>query len=497
MSTLLLKKEHSLSHQTNVSSTSVASRAFIDKHSLWVRIAHWINVLALAAMIYSGVLIYWANRAYWPSLPNSVYTILGLDHKLATGLSYHFSVMWLFVANGFLYVLYMIFSGEWREITPRPDSLRGAFEVVLHDLGLSKQPLPSAKFNHAQRIAYTSVVAMGLGSVVTGLAIYKPVQLSIVTSLLGGYETARLIHYLLTIGYVLFLGIHLAQVTRAGWNAFRAMVTGYELSSTQTAHPRHLRQRWIISFAVLFGGYALTAVVVAAVRNMPVDDGIPWPLRSVLNFNASLGLEFHDVDRRDVDLVPTPTRGKPARVNGDLGLSSPIDTKNWMIKITTPDPTQSDSVLQFDVSLDDLKHRLPLVTTAGHFRCIEGWSEVNSFTGVRFSEFLKAYHLGTHSGQEIDWHRRRSDVFKYASLSTPDGEYYVSIDMASLLNVDTLLTFEENGEPLTLKHGAPVRLYIPSKYGVKNIKRIGSIEFTDERPPDYWAELGYDWYLGL
>ena len=100
---------------------------------------------------------------------------------------------------------------------------------MLHDLGLYKKPLPVRKFNGAQQIAYTSVVLMGLGSVLTGLAIYKPTQFGWLTQLLGGYEFARIIHFALTIGYVLFFMVHIAQVVRAGWNNFRAMVAGFEI----------------------------------------------------------------------------------------------------------------------------------------------------------------------------------------------------------------------------------------------------------------------------
>jgi DMSO/TMAO reductase YedYZ molybdopterin-dependent catalytic subunit len=85
----------------------------------------------------------------------------------------------------------------------------------------------------------------------------------------------------------------------------------------------------------------------------------------------------------------------------------------------------------------------------------------------------------------------------YVRLVTPDGDYYVGLDLASALHPQTLLCWEMNGEPLTPGHGAPLRLVIPAKYGIKNIKRIGLIEFTDERPADYWAERGYDWYAGL
>ena len=74
---------------------------------------------------------------------------------------------------------------------------------------------------------------MGVGSLLTGLAIYKPVQFAWLTSLLGGYEWARFEHFWLTIGYVLFFLVHVAQVIKAGWNNFRAMVTGYEITTIE------------------------------------------------------------------------------------------------------------------------------------------------------------------------------------------------------------------------------------------------------------------------
>jgi thiosulfate reductase cytochrome b subunit len=99
--------------------------------------------------------------------------------------------------------------------------------------------LPRRKFNGAQQIAYTSIIVMGFGSLLTGLAIYKPVQFAWLTSFLGagGYNTARFLHFWLTIGYCLFFLIHLVQVVRAGWNNFRAMVTGYEVVSVENPAP--------------------------------------------------------------------------------------------------------------------------------------------------------------------------------------------------------------------------------------------------------------------
>jgi thiosulfate reductase cytochrome b subunit len=209
------------------------------KHPRAIRWMHWVNVPLLTIMIWSGLRIYWANDVYAVGLggvtlahffPDWFYRALDLEHGLAVGMAYHFTFMWLFALNGVGYVLYTLISGEWRHLLPNRHTPREAWQVVLHDLRLRKSPLPRAKFNGAQRIAYTGVILMGAGSLVTGLAIYKPTQLAWLTALLGGYTWARAEHFALTIGYVLFFVIHIIQVIRAGWSNFRAMVTGYELA---------------------------------------------------------------------------------------------------------------------------------------------------------------------------------------------------------------------------------------------------------------------------
>ncbi len=170
------------------------------KHSLAKRWIHWINFPLLSMMIWSGLLIYWANAIYAVKIfgaelfhffPAGFYEFLGIPSRLAEGLQLHFFFMWLFLINGVAYVLYLIISGEWRATLPVPGSLKRAALVTLHDMHIVKKLPPQGKYNDAQRIAYTGVILMGAGSIITGLAIYKPLQLSWLTNLLGGYEWAR------------------------------------------------------------------------------------------------------------------------------------------------------------------------------------------------------------------------------------------------------------------------------------------------------------------
>jgi len=211
------------------------------KHPLAVRWLHWLNFPILFVMIWSGLLIYWANDVYAIKIdgktfisffPDSFHKALNLPFRLAEGMAYHFLFMWIFFINGFLYVLYTLISGEWKYMVPDKRSLKQAWQVLLHDLHIRKYEPPFVKYNAAQRIAYTAIIFMGFGSILTGLAIYKPVQFSWITWLCGGYKAARLEHFILTIGYVLFFLVHIIQVIKAGWKNFKSMITGFEVIST-------------------------------------------------------------------------------------------------------------------------------------------------------------------------------------------------------------------------------------------------------------------------
>lgn len=208
------------------------------KHLVATRWFHWINFPLLALMIWSGLLIYWAYTPYriagFHFFPQWFFAALNIPQRLSEGMALHFVLMWLFLANGLAYVLYTFISGEWRFLVP---SSLGAFQdswaVILYDLGFGKSLPPQEKYNAAQQLSYTFIILMGFGSVLTGLAIYKPAQLSWLTNAFGGYGNARAIHFALTIGFVLFFLVHIAQVLRAGWNNFRSMIIGYELVPAQ------------------------------------------------------------------------------------------------------------------------------------------------------------------------------------------------------------------------------------------------------------------------
>lgn len=198
------------------------------KHPLSIRWNHWINFPLLCIMTWSGLCIYWANPEYGlsPKVPEA----LGLQYKLAIGLAWHWPFAILFTINGILYILFLFFTGHWRYVLPKIQDFKQAPLVAAHDLKLTKKAPPiDGKYNSAQKLAYFSISILGAVMVLTGFAIYKPTQLSWLLRLCGGYTVARYIHLYITLALVLFFIIHLLQVLRAGWNPFRAMITGIEV----------------------------------------------------------------------------------------------------------------------------------------------------------------------------------------------------------------------------------------------------------------------------
>jgi DMSO/TMAO reductase YedYZ molybdopterin-dependent catalytic subunit len=220
------------------------------------------------------------------------------------------------------------------------------------------------------------------------------------------------------------------------------------------------------------------------------EDGVPWPLRRGLRFNQGLA-EALGAPQQLAPTFPAESVQGPARTNGLIGLTNEVAAAGWQLRIEHEGRGAGQTIRVRD--LQELPH-LNLVT---ELKCVEGWSEVMHFGGVRFRDFLTRFGLATRSGRAPDPVGNPQDLFHYVYLATPDEAYYVGLDMASALHPQTLLCDTMNWQPLTRQHGAPLRLYLAVKYGYKSLKRIGLIRFQDARPPDYWAERGYDWYAGL
>ncbi len=238
----------------------------------------------------------------------------------------------------------------------------------------------------------------------------------------------------------------------------------------------------------LWAGAAVVGAVGAFrwVDTRRTEDGVPWPLRRSLDTSGEVARDLFSEQRLAQEW--DAKRAREPRVNGDLGMDGDFDMAAWKLHVSG---LAGDDL---DLDLHAIK-ALPQTEITTELKCIEGWSVIVSWGGARLRDFMMRYPPQTQSGDAIDL-KKPNDLPAYVGLATPDNGYYVGLDREAALHPQTLLCTHMNGKPLTVEHGAPLRLVIPVKYGVKHIKRIGSLTWSNERPADYWAEQGYDWYGG-
>jgi thiosulfate reductase cytochrome b subunit len=211
-------------------------RPLVKRHHGIVRITHWLNAVLLAGMIGSGLQIYMAYVHFgkrggpyfpnpWDGRPFPHWSNLG--GWLAGGLNWHFALAWPFVLSGLAYLAYLAFSGEWRSLLFRPRDVPRAMAMQLYYLRLRREHPPQGKHNALQKGAYTFIVLLGAISVLSGFAIYKPTELSWLTSLFGGYELARYWHFWAVFLFLAFTLVHVALVLLVDPASLRAMITGW------------------------------------------------------------------------------------------------------------------------------------------------------------------------------------------------------------------------------------------------------------------------------
>lgn len=236
------------------------------------------------------------------------------------------------------------------------------------------------------------------------------------------------------------------------------------------------RRRSRRSFLTGLVGVAAAGAGWQWVQTRPEDDNIPGVLRGALERNQDL---WGSLPQRNAPEYPV-SEAVPIQINGRIGLRNEIDLADWTVRVEGPDGELYD-----ELTIDAFE-ALPQRDLVIEHKCIEGWSSIVHWGGARYSDFH-----ATHVADRIPGDAR------YVYFETPDGEYYVGWELDHLLHPQTLLALREGDQPLTQAHGAPLRLATPNRYGIKTIKRIGTIRYTRERPADYWAERGYDWHARL
>lgn len=306
---------------------------------------------------------------------------------------------------------------------------------------------------------------------------------------------------------------------------------------------RRARRSFLIGGAAALTGYAGYRWL----WSRPDADGVPEPFRRAFHFNESVSQAYFSPQRRAPEFPRS--RAADLRVNGGEGMSEGFDPATWRLQVVgVHNPQQYPQYVEdiaYMTAMDNMhagdesseRHdnpetrdaksapgamppplmdraasmqmqmpgllmtladiqALPRIEMTTEFKCVEGWSTIVHWAGARLADFIARYQPMTRNQTQPDVARRPQDLVRYVSMVTPDGGYYVGLDLPSAMQEQTLLAYEMNGQPLTIPHGAPLRLVTPTKYGIKQIKRIGRLAFTDERPADFWAERGYDWYAG-
>jgi thiosulfate reductase cytochrome b subunit len=195
-------------------------RASATIHPAWLRITHWVNAIAVVMMIGSGWEIYNASPLFPFNFPKSI----TLGEWLAGALLWHFAAMWLFVVNGLVYVTLGILTGRFRrKLLPiRPGEVVADARAALRGR-LSHDDL--SVYNGVQKLLYLGVILAGVVVMLSGLAIWKPVQLQELTALFGGYDVARYVHFVAMASIVVFLVIHVVMAFVVP-KSLRAMIIG-------------------------------------------------------------------------------------------------------------------------------------------------------------------------------------------------------------------------------------------------------------------------------
>lgn len=207
----------------------------MTRHHAVVRITHWVNAVALTLMVATGLRIFNAYPAFapkggafccYPFAGRSIPAGLTFGGWLAGARNWHFAMMWVLVVNGIVYLAFVYLHGEWRDLVPRRGIVRDAWQMTRFYLFVRKDHPRQGKHNALQRLTYFALPIVGVIAVVTGVAIWKPVELAPLTNLLGGYVWARYWHFWAMLLLVALSAAHIFMVFAVDPYSIRSMITG-------------------------------------------------------------------------------------------------------------------------------------------------------------------------------------------------------------------------------------------------------------------------------
>jgi Ni/Fe-hydrogenase b-type cytochrome subunit len=204
----------------------------VYEHPLPIRITHWVNAISLFVMVTSGLRIFRAFPSFGAKIPEKV--LLDIPKSLTLGgwlggaLQWHFTFMWFFAASGVFYLAYQIISGHYRTMLFSPRDIPGVWPMARHYFFFGPKPPATGLYNPLQKLAYTSTIAFGVLSLLTGIVLLKPAQFSSLAFLFGGFHLTRVWHFAAMCGFLAFIPGHLIMVLLHGWSNFFSMLSGWK-----------------------------------------------------------------------------------------------------------------------------------------------------------------------------------------------------------------------------------------------------------------------------
>ena len=456
----------------------------------WIRLTHFVNFFFLMLLARSGVSIlmdhprlYWNRNCtpktewirftplevpldrVWTAKDDARYispllALPGYRHTIGMARSWHFLSVCIFLLNGFIFVLLLFCTSQWKRLVPTSwNIVPGAWNIFVHYATLHLPPEPDGfySYNPLQQLAYFAVVfIMAPLSMLTGIAMSPAAvnRFPWYPKLFGGRQSARSIHFLLLVGYLVFLVIHVGLVILTGF--LRNM--NHIVLGTDNKNP----------IGMILGLVGIGAVVFSWV----LAHLIAWKYpRKIQHLHRLLSMPllhgiFNRLEPRErytaKDISPFFwPNGKPPE-SDEWQLLANERFRNYRLKVTglVENPVE--------LSLDDMRALGKSENISLH-HCIQGWSGVAQWGGL---EFEKLVDLAKPLPEA------KTVVFYSFGEGLYGGVYYDTQSLATVLYSECILAYEMNSQPLPEVYGAPLRLRVENQLGYKMVKWIKEIRFV-------------------
>lgn len=455
----------------------------------WLRITHWINAIIMIFLIRSGIQIlsdhpklYWNDDTtpgtewikfgkkimpkdrLWTSLDeaeyvNPVIALPGGHHNLGSGRRWHFLAAFVWVINGIVYMALLLATGAWQRIVPTsweviPESINTIFGyLTLH------APPPSAfdPYDSLQQLAYFVIVfILSPLMILTGLAMSPAfiARFPKYTKLFGGRQGARSIHFLIMISFVIFIPVHIFMVMLVG---FPKTISNMTIGGDISVSTGILIYLGIIGGILLLNVWATWYTIKDQRRFQLMIDTYFEPF-----FRKIFGSFVSKQKYTKSDISPFfRVNGYPPKT-AEWVKHSKNNFKDWKLKVSGLEGEDQS------LSIEEIKN-LPKSDQITKHNCIQGWSAVAQWGGVKVADFIKHFKIDP---------KAKYIVFYAYDLDQEGREYYSSLSLKEANMPQTILAYEMNWNPLPIVHGAPIRLRAESKLGFKMVKYIREVSFV-------------------